>query len=136
MLTHPRLPREDKMMANWFWPACGEADNNGGPKRSVPTIGSPRATFHHGPERERSTKRPEIRLQSEPQVIIGARAALPGGVQILFVTARTMPAARLGGLVFALALATGAGACSHPSLSPCDQLPQAAEINDDVRDKA
>src|SRR5438552_3497030 len=48
------------MMAIRFWPACGEADNLRGPPRSVAAIGSPRATFHHGPELDRSTTRPSV----------------------------------------------------------------------------
>jgi hypothetical protein len=85
MLTHPRLSREGKTMANWFCPACGEADNRFGLYRSLPAIGSPRATFHHGPERERSTKRPEIRLQSNlsyyrltPRSLAGRSPDTPG----------------------------------------------------------
>src|SRR3989442_14246995 len=39
------------------------------------TIGSPARYFHHGPERERSLERPEIRLQSELVVGFGVPKA-------------------------------------------------------------
>ena len=43
------------VMAHRFGPARGNADNKLGPSRPLSAIGSPRATFHHGPEPERST---------------------------------------------------------------------------------
>jgi hypothetical protein len=47
-------------------PARGEADSDDGHRRPLFTDWLPaRATFPHGPERMRSTHRPEIRLQSE-----------------------------------------------------------------------
>jgi hypothetical protein len=64
-------------------PARGEADSDDGHHRPLPSIGSLRATFPHGPERTRSPKRPEIRLQSElGSARVIDRAAPCGGVQI------------------------------------------------------
>ena len=75
-------------MAIRFCPACGEADNPRGLSRSSQPIGSPRATFHHGPEPLRSPTRPEIRLQSEPQL---PHSVARLGQQGAFIRARASP---------------------------------------------
>ena len=49
-------------------------------KGRAQSIGSPRATFHHGQSARRSFNGPEIRLQSTLAVLFDL--AFPGGVQI------------------------------------------------------
>jgi hypothetical protein len=97
-----RLPRAHRTEGAPVGPAQGDADSKPGPTRPLSAIGTPRATFHHGPEPSAphheagdttavQPTRPTSGTTSSLSEKTRRKNQLVGGVQIRLASPRTLP---------------------------------------------